>query len=225
MVPQGAVDVYSVAARLLQGKLQGAEEAGGAWDSDRDEPEFPQDLLPPLVADAAEARELGEDPSELQLAMSRELDGLAQGVQDPAKDQLAGGLAAIAGEELLERDRLSAVWLVQAGLGKDLVDGVEEVSAKVAHAAWPSLAQEDEVVNEDIRGSQGPGEGPVARRGDLLARSGRATLGCCVRQGGVRQFPAACQVPGRGLLIPFKTRRPGDFSRRAAHGQDRKSVV
>ena len=63
--------------------------------------------------------------------------------------------------------------------------GVEEVPTQVAHATGPSLAQEDEVINEDIRGSQGLGEGPVARRGDLFARRSRVTLGCGARQGGV----------------------------------------
>ena len=140
MVPQGAVDAYSVAARLLQGKLQGAEEASGAGDSDRDEPEFPQDLLPPFVADAPLPPQLFEDLGQSELAVRRELQGLPECINDPSQDDLAGGPAAVPLEQFLEGYGLLAVPLSYARLGEDIVDSVEQVSPEVAHAPGPSLA-------------------------------------------------------------------------------------
>jgi len=59
--------------------------------------------------------------------MRRELDGLAEGVHNPAKDELASGPATVALEQLLEGDSFIPVRFIKLRPGEDLVDSVEEV--------------------------------------------------------------------------------------------------
>ena len=102
MEPEVTVDADPVSLGALERQLEGAEEAGGAGDSNRDEAELAQDLLPAFASDPGRGGELMEDLGELDLAMGRELDRLSQGVDEPAEDDLAGSPASVALEELLQ---------------------------------------------------------------------------------------------------------------------------
>ena len=78
-------------------------------------------------AHALESDEFLKDLSQRFLAMGRQLDGVANGVYDTAKDNLAGVPAAIALEEFLQRHGFVAVLLVHGGLREDAVDVVQQL--------------------------------------------------------------------------------------------------
>ena len=82
--------------------MEGAEEAGRSRDGDRDESEFSKDLLPAFAGDPCGGCEFTEDLSQLHLAVGRKLDGLADGVDEPTKDDFARPPTAVSFEELLE---------------------------------------------------------------------------------------------------------------------------
>ena len=124
MGPKGLGDADAVTVGLLEGQLESREQSSRARDGHRDESELAQDALPVLVADAVSPGEFVEDASEAFLAVRGKFDGLADGVDDPAKDELASGPAAISLEHLLQGDGLVPVLLVNSRLGEDFVEGV-----------------------------------------------------------------------------------------------------
>jgi hypothetical protein len=77
------------------------------------------------------------------------------------------------------------------------------------HALAPPLSQLDEVVDEDIRGAQGPVEGTVRRRGTVL-RLGRKVF--YPRQGleDVVGF-GVIGLPGLGERVPFQVVHAGSL--------------
>ena len=83
-----------------------------------------------------------------------ELEGLPDGVDDPAQDDLAGPPTAVSFEELLQGDGFVAVFLVGKRVSQDLVDRVQQVPTESRHAFAPPLAQLDEVVHEHVCGSK-----------------------------------------------------------------------
>jgi hypothetical protein len=109
---------------LVVGPLERAEEAAGSGDGEGDEPQFAKQLLPALEADATCLGEVSEDGGQFRMAVGRQLQGLAHGVEDPAEHELSGVPAAVAREELLQGDRLVAL-LVGDGCREDAVDAVE----------------------------------------------------------------------------------------------------
>ena len=117
-------DADAVTVGLLEGQLESREQSSRAWDGHRDEPEFAQDALPVLVADAVSPGEFVEDSGEALRAVRGKFDGLADGVDDPTEDELASGPAAISLEHLLQGDGLVPVLLVNSWLGEDFVEGV-----------------------------------------------------------------------------------------------------
>ena len=79
----GRREAHATVGRLVEGELKGAEEPSRAWDGDGDEPEFSEDLLPALTGDALFAPELVKELGQLDIAVGRQLDGLADGVDEP----------------------------------------------------------------------------------------------------------------------------------------------
>ena len=68
-----------------------------------------------------------------------QLEGFAQGVNDPSQDELAGAPGAIAGQELLDRGGLLTVGFLVGGRLKHFVDAMEEKSVHLSSAVVLAL--------------------------------------------------------------------------------------
>ena len=134
----------------MKGKLESGEETSRSWDGHRHEAQLAEDPFPIFVAHPMGLGELVEDGGESLFAVSRELDGLPDCVDDPTQDEFASGPTSITLEHLLQRDGFVAVLLVSVGLCEYFVEGVEQVSADGAHALLSALTELDEVIDEDI---------------------------------------------------------------------------
>jgi hypothetical protein len=109
--------------------------------------------------------------------MRRELHGLTDGVQDPAKDYLSGRPTAVSCAKFLEGDGFVAV-AFGARLGKDSVDSFQQVAAQFAHSSRSPLANLDIVIHEDVGGPYRLPEGHVGRRSSNFdQRRSRSALG------------------------------------------------
>ena len=113
-----------------------------------------------------------EDLGELDLWVGRELDRLADRVDEPAEDDLAGPSATVALKELLQGHGLVPALRGHIRASQDLVNGVQQVLPESLEAAVPTLSELDEVVDEHIGVAQGLLEAPVGRRCQLF-RGGR----------------------------------------------------
>ncbi len=89
VVVQASVNVDTPTCGLLEGELEGSEEAGGASDGLGDEAQLSEDAFPSAACDALQASELREDGCKRELSVSGELQGLAYEVDDPTQDHLA----------------------------------------------------------------------------------------------------------------------------------------
>jgi hypothetical protein len=94
--------------------------------------------------------------------MGRELHGLADGVQDPAKDYFPGFPTAAPRTQFLGG---YGFVVVRSGsrLGKDLINSLQQVTAQSAHTFWSPLANLDIVIHEDVGGAYWFLEGHVGR--------------------------------------------------------------
>ena len=88
---------------------------------------------------------------------------MADGVYDPAQDELSGGPTSVPLEELLERYGLVSLRVRGIGSIEDLVHCVEQVSSEHAQTEFPTLSDLDEVIDEHVRDSNGSLERPVGR--------------------------------------------------------------
>ena len=84
-------DSHTVGVCFLQAQLEGSKEPSTARDADAHEAELTEHLLPFPNADALLASQHVEDLLESLLAVFREFEGALDCVDDPAKDELAGG--------------------------------------------------------------------------------------------------------------------------------------
>lgn len=89
-------DADALAFFVAERFLQQAEEATQAWDSQDHAAQFPQELLPAFGGDAGLAvRELSEDVDESLETAGWQFDGMADTVNNPTKNRLAGAPGAI----------------------------------------------------------------------------------------------------------------------------------
>ncbi len=145
----------------LEGQLERTKQASRARDGLRDKSKLSEDTLPLLGRDARCSGKRGEDLGKGQFPVGRELQGLAKGVNDPAQDELPSGPAAVALQELLERDGLVAVFLCGGRTSEHFVNSGQEMSPDNVHALVAALTQLDEVIHEHVRVSKGSIEGAV----------------------------------------------------------------
>ena len=178
-------DADPVVRGLVLGDLERAEEARRAADGCGHKAEAAKDTAPDFGTDALDALQLREDGVQSLLAMGRELDGFPGRVDDPAEDELAGAPAAIAREEFLQGDCFIAL-VIRGRLGEHFVDTVEQVAAKGLQAVGATLAQLDEVIDKDVRGSNRVCQRLVGGWGALVRVRGCASVGrrgqSCQRQ-------------------------------------------
>jgi hypothetical protein len=94
--------------------------------------------------------------------MGGKLHGLADGVQDPTKDYVPGCPTGVSHAQLLEGSGFVAVRL-SPGLGKDLIDSLQQVAVQFAHTFRSPFANLDIVIHEDLGGAYWFCEGHVGR--------------------------------------------------------------
>ena len=143
------VDADAVVACLVLSPLQGTEETGGARDGDRHEAQFAQEAAPLFGAHAPQGEQFSEDVVQSLLAVRRQLQGLAHGVDNPPEDELTGAPAAVARQKFLQGHGF-VTFAAFHGLRQDLVDAVQQVSSQGPETSCPSLTNLDEVVNEHV---------------------------------------------------------------------------
>ena len=85
MSAQRGVDTHSIVGRAVQRELEAAEESRGPTDGVRDKLELAQSALPVFSGYTLGAAEIGEGLCQCGLAVWGQLDGLSQGVHDPAQ--------------------------------------------------------------------------------------------------------------------------------------------
>ena len=96
--------------------------------------------------------------------MCWQLNGLANGVDDPAQDEFASVPTTVTLQEFLQGDGFIAVAFIGVWLGEDGIHGMEEVPAQHVHPVVATLAQLDEVIDKYIIGAQGFRERAVGWR-------------------------------------------------------------
>ena len=82
--------------------------------------------------------------------MRRQLEGLAAEVDYPSEDELSGAPTAVAFLQLLEGHRFFEDSWGFFRLGDHAIDSPEQVVSQAAHAFVASLADLDEIVDEDV---------------------------------------------------------------------------
>ena len=100
--------------------------------------------------------------------MRRELQGLANGVQDPTEDDLPHSPAAVTLEEFLEGHRFVALLGGDARHRENLIDGVEQVIQKGVEPLGTALSDLDEVVYEHVGATQGALVHAIGRGSDAF---------------------------------------------------------
>ncbi len=78
-----ASEAHATVGGLVERQLEGTEQAGGARDGHGDEAKLADDLFPAFAGHPLLTTELVEELGEFDLAVSREFDGLADGVDEP----------------------------------------------------------------------------------------------------------------------------------------------
>lgn len=150
VIPHVLCYADSVLVASLEGELEGGEEAATAWDSCRHEAEFTDDAFPLLPANACPATERVEDVVESLLPVLGHFNCLSDGVNNPSKDYLSCVPGAVTFEQFLERHCFLAEGVSGVGLGKDVINSVEEDSPHNVSSALRTLAEGDEVVHEHV---------------------------------------------------------------------------
>ena len=104
---QGAGDSNSSTGGAVESHHEGPEKASGPRYGLGDEAELPQDALPAFPRHSFGDSKIGEDLGQSELTMGRQLQGLADEVDRPARNDLTGVPAAVTLGYLLDRDGLS----------------------------------------------------------------------------------------------------------------------
>ena len=130
MVCQNSGDANAVGVAVSEGSLECPKQASRgcrARHGCADKPEFAKDALPMLAADAAPSRQVGEDGVELLFAVGRKLEGLAEGVDDPAKKNLARLPQAVSFQKFLQGKCFETFVRTDAWSGEDLHNGCSQL--------------------------------------------------------------------------------------------------
>ena len=102
------------------------------------------------MSDALLAPELLKDLGQFDLAVGRQLDSLADSINEPAEDDLASTPATVSLEQLLQGDVLEARLSRDLRPGQDDVDGVEEMSLSDGLEAMMSTLAEKSSTNTSV---------------------------------------------------------------------------
>ena len=155
--------------------------------------------------------EVPEDLGKHEVPVRGGLDGLADGVNNPTEQNLAGLPGAFTFQELLQGEGLIPLLHGHVWGGEDIVYGMVEMSTQGEHALSTTLAQLDKIIDKYIRGTKRPLERSVGRRSGFFkeTRSRRGTESrVCSRsvcfQGS--WCPVVAQVVARGGMLLHSVR-------------------
>ena len=106
MVSQDLSDANSVGLAVRESSLESSKQSSRAWNGSTDKLEFPKNAFPVLATHMTLAGEVGKDGVEFLFTMIRELESLAECVNDPAKKDLSGLPSPVSFQKFLQGECL-----------------------------------------------------------------------------------------------------------------------
>ena len=151
------------------------EHATSARDGEDHAAQFAQKAVPHFDRDSRAAPHFGKEFEQAKLAVRGQLNGLANGIDEPAEDNFKGAPTGVALEKFLQGDDFATAVGVGRVIGAEgFIDCVEEDSTDSIGTSRATLGEGNEVVNIDIgRRKGGSGSGGGRWRGMRLDKGGK----------------------------------------------------
>jgi hypothetical protein len=147
------------------------EEAASARDREDHAAKFAQQAVPHFDRHARTATHFGKDFEQADLAVRGQFNGLAYGIDEPAKDNFEGAPTGVPLEELFQGDDFATALRVGGVVGAEgFVNGVEKNAPDAVGAGRATLGESNEVVDIHIGGGKGGGGRVLNWRGALPDR-------------------------------------------------------
>jgi hypothetical protein len=147
----------TVAIRMEDAGLEGAEKATTTRDRQDHAAEFAQDLLPGLERDAFAAAKVVENGTQTLVAVWRQLQGLLGSIDKPTEENFGRAPATVALEEFLNGDGLLMKGVGRIQGANDFIDSMEQDTSRDTSATGITLNQVAEIINVNIGVTQGKG--------------------------------------------------------------------